>query len=311
MASDLISPFHPGEQLIQHRLGIRDQIQELGRRIIRNYMPDQHRRFFCQVPYVLLGHTDNKGWPWASALCHPDGTAEGFIDSPNKGALVIPFAPLFGDPLNHGLQLKQRVGLLGIELSNRRRNRLSATVTGMNEGSIEVSVDQSFGNCPKYINARSLVSNPTERTPRITASTKFNKCAKDIIKQADTFFVASYAGSSKRSNPDMTKEQVEGVDVSHRGGKQGFVSVDGNELHIPDYPGNNFFNTLGNFVVNPKAGLTFIDFKNGDIVMLTGTIMINWHAIPELRDSQVQRSWSFTPRKVLIISQGFPYVSVE
>ena len=61
------------------------------------------------------------------------------------------------------------------------------------------------------------------------------------------------------------------VDVSHRGGKPGFVRIDGDVLTIPDFAGNLHFNTLGNLLVNPRAGLLFIDFATGDLLQLSGT----------------------------------------
>ncbi|MDT1852839.1 FAD-binding oxidoreductase, partial [Acinetobacter baumannii] len=61
------------------------------------------------------------------------------------------------------------------------------------------------------------------------------------------------------------------VDVSHRGGKAGFVRVaDDGTLTIPDFDGNLFFNTLGNIVVNGKAGLLFVDFASGDLLQMSG-----------------------------------------
>src|SRR3546814_14766932 len=66
----------------------------------------------------------------------------------------------------------------------------------------------------------------------------------------------------------------QGADVSHRGGRPGFVRVtedDGRSvLTIPDFSGNQFFNTLGNIAINPRAGLLFVDFATGDLLTLTG-----------------------------------------
>lgn len=96
-------------------------------------------------------------------------------------------------------------------------------------------------------------------------------------------------------------EQIEqaashGLDVSHRGGKPGFVVVtqqsnsnnnsnsnntNNNTSHIdtltfPDYTGNFMFNTLGNLVHYPKCGLLFLDYDNGDTLQLVGTATIIW-----------------------------------
>lgn len=35
------SPFHQGEQAIQQRLGVRESVEKLGRRMIRDHIPDQ------------------------------------------------------------------------------------------------------------------------------------------------------------------------------------------------------------------------------------------------------------------------------
>ena len=76
----------------------------------------------------------------------------------------------------------------------------------------------------------------------------------------------------------------------HRGGRPGFVKVAGETLTIPDYSGNYYFNTLGNFLVNPKAGLVFIDFATGELLMLTGTVEILWEDEPEVCVSNAARA---------------------
>ena len=74
----------------------------------------------------------------------------------------------------------------------------------------------------------------------------------------------------------MSNDSVSsGADISHRGGRPGFIKVDnGRTLIIPDFNGNNYFNTLGNFLNYPKAGLMFIDYKTRDILFLSGTVSI-------------------------------------
>ena len=85
--------------------------------------------------------------------------------------------------------------------------------------------------------------------------------------------------------PSQHAARSDGVDVSHRGGKPGFVRVDENEagtlLTLPDFRGNFFFNTLGNIVAYPHAGLLFVDYANGDLLQLTGHAQIVWDG-PEL-----------------------------
>ncbi len=62
------SPFHHGEREIQERVGVRDQVEGIGQRFIRDYMPDQHREFYEQLPILLMGSIDRTGRPWASML---------------------------------------------------------------------------------------------------------------------------------------------------------------------------------------------------------------------------------------------------
>ena len=38
-----------------------------------------------------------------------------------------------------------------------------------------------------------------------------------------------------------------------------------NTLMLPDYPGNRFFNTFGNLVLSPFAGIMILDYVTADI----------------------------------------------
>jgi ferredoxin-NADP reductase len=99
---------------------------------------------------------------------------------------------------------------------------------------------------------------------------------RELVQRADTFFIASGFRGSGRS-------PVFGMDASHRGGAAGFVRIhDARQLVFPDYAGNNHFNTLGNLLMDPRAGLLFVDFERGDLLQLTGRAHIDWDS-PEVR----------------------------
>ncbi len=84
-----------------------------------------------------------------------------------------------------------------------------------------------------------------------------NRAESALVARSDTFFIASQYS-------EVDGDWTHGVDVSHRGGKPGFVIVaHETELLFPDYTGNCMFNTLGNIVVNPRCGLLFLDFETG------------------------------------------------
>ncbi len=38
------SPFHTGEQEIQARLGVREQMEAFAKRVVRDHLPNEHRR---------------------------------------------------------------------------------------------------------------------------------------------------------------------------------------------------------------------------------------------------------------------------
>lgn len=280
------SPFHRGEQALQARAGKREEIETFGRRMIRDYLPEQHRSFYRQLPLLLVGSVDNDGWPWASALAGEPG----FISSPDEHHLQINALPLAGDPLAENLQRGAALGMLGIEFASRRRNRLNGDVAAINPSGFNVAVRQAFGNCPQYIQTRSFAF---QRDPLEALSAtpehfqQFDQAAQDLIAAADTFFVASFARQENNAAGD-------GVDISHRGGLPGFVKMDHNTLSIPDYRGNFHFNTLGNFLLNPTAGLLFIDFASGDVLQLTGAVEIVWEGAEVSDFPGAQRIWRFT-----------------
>lgn len=254
-------PFHAGERDIQARYGLARKMEQIGRKVIRPFMPLQHQVFFMQLPSFFLGWQDRDSRPWASVLTG----APGFLSAPNDSLLRVDALPAAGDPLRAHLAVGAKVGGLGLEFETRRRNRLNGTITALDAAGFTIGVEQSFGNCPQYIQTRDLVR--SENAGREIAVESFGTlAAADIalIERADTFFIASHAGPAEGA-------VSQGADVSHRGGKPGFVRVTADGvLEFPDYAGNRQFQTLGNIRMTGRAGLLFIDFEAGDLLRLTG-----------------------------------------
>jgi uncharacterized protein len=274
------SPFHAGEQALQARAGMRERLAKFGTRAIRDSMPDQHRALFAELPIVVVGALDARRHPWASVLV---GTP-GFMSSPDAQTLRIAAPPARGDPVAAGLVVGNPVGLLGIQLETRRRNRMNGTVVESDAEGFVVRVDQSFGNCPQYIQARAPVfaaepSAVVAPRPVRAEGAVLSAGAAALAHRADTFFIATASPAAGGGDP------AEGVDVSHRGGKPGFVRVGEDAgrtvLTSPDFRGNSFFNTLGNLALNPRAGVVFVDFATGDLLSLTGEAQVVWDG-PEL-----------------------------
>lgn len=255
--------FHRGERALHERLGVAARMAGVGRIAIRDFMPDQHREFFAQLPFLVVGSVDGEGQPWASVLAGPPG----FVSAPDPRLLEIRALPLAGDPLV--LAAGGQLGLLGIEPHTRRRNRMNGVVESIGAEGFSVRVQQSFGNCPKYIQARK-----PEFVPRVGgAASRFaalDAGAVRALRSADTFFVASACPAGEGDS------RAHGVDVSHRGGNPGFIRVEDGVLRIPDYVGNNYFNTLGNLAINPRAGVLVVDFASGDLLFVAVTVEILW-----------------------------------
>ncbi len=290
-------PFHEGERLVQRRAGVRDRIEKIGRIVFRSFMPDEHRELFARLPYLLVGSLDAQGRPWASVLTGRPG----FISSPDPCTLRVAARPADGDPLEGNLAVGAPVGLLGIELATRRRNRMNGTIVAASDRGFTVEVGQSFGNCPKYIQARGALTGGPDSLGHTRLLRQEKAALSDeavvLIRGADTFFIATAAPGA-------------GVDVSHRGGRKGFVRVSaedsGTVLTSPDFVGNFFFNTLGNLALNPRAGLVFIDFDAGETLSITGEAEVIWEGAELRAFVGAQRLLRFRVREGVVIAGALP-----
>jgi len=295
------SPWHEGELALQRSVGVAERMDEVGRRIIRDYLLDQHRDFYPLLPFVVLGTVDAAGDAWATLRAGRPG----FLQAPDEKRLHLAIAPDTGDPAEAGMADGEAIGLLGIDLHTRRRNRLNGKVHRSDGAGFDLLVEQSYGNCPQYIQRRDFSISRDPATPSGTAPQILDALddhARAMIAAADTFFVASYVDGDRAGTG--TGRQV---DVSHRGGRAGFVRIGADGvLTIPDFAGNLLFNTLGNILVNPKAGLSFADFATGDLLQLTGDAEVIL-ASPEIAAFQgAERLWRFKPRRILYRPDALP-----
>jgi ferredoxin-NADP reductase/predicted pyridoxine 5'-phosphate oxidase superfamily flavin-nucleotide-binding protein len=262
-----VSPFHEGERHVQSLLGVRESIEPWARQVVRPVLPEEHRAFHTALPFLVAAARDAHGRPWVTLLTGP----EGFVRSPDPHHLRIATRPQPGDALESQLKAGAELGLLGIELATRRRNRVNGRIVGSGADGLVFEVGQSFGNCPQYIHERewhrvtpASPAVPAKRHRRLTAS------MRRWVGAADTLFI----GSGHRGSGESA---AYGMDASHRGGAPGFVRMeDDTRLVIPDYAGNNHYNTIGNLVMDSAAGLLFVDFERGSMLQLTGRTVIDW-----------------------------------
>jgi ferredoxin-NADP reductase/predicted pyridoxine 5'-phosphate oxidase superfamily flavin-nucleotide-binding protein len=260
---DMPSPFHAGEVALQTAVGVAERMEAFGRRVIRDHMPDQHRDFYRQLPFIVLGAVDAAGDAWVTLLSGQPG----FMTSPDPKHLAFTTHPDPQDPATAALVDGAAVGLLGIELHTRRRNRMNGTVRGLSDKGFAVAVEHAFGNCPQYIQQRDFA----------------------FVREPDDFADAPPAQSLDMDDPRA----------------RNMISADGS-LTIPDFAGNFHFNTFGNFMLNPKAGLVFPDLATGDMLHLTGDAEVVLESDEIAAFQGAERLWVFRPRKVVLRAGASP-----
>jgi predicted pyridoxine 5'-phosphate oxidase superfamily flavin-nucleotide-binding protein len=256
----MTGPFHSGEREIQRRAGVVEEAEDVGR-IIGGTLSPAVVRFLARQRLAVASTLDGSGRVWASLLTGPPG----FITADGTESLHIAAPPIPGDPLIGNLPTGRRsaVGLVVLDPQTRQRIRVHGA-GAFDERGLRVDIRQVYGNCPKYIQLREAQPDATPATSATpTVAARLGESQRAWIAAADTLFIAS-------SHP------VGGADTSHRGGFPGFVRLIGDRrLAFPDYPGNAMFNTLGNLVEYPRAGLLFLGFATGDALQLTGSVAID------------------------------------
>ncbi|RDW85537.1 hypothetical protein BP5796_03862 [Coleophoma crateriformis] len=231
-------------------------------------------------PLLALGTLDAEGRPWTTVWGGEPGFSRAIAQSiiGVKTTVDRGYDPVVETLLGtkgDGEVIKEEgrgrmVSALAIDLESRNRVKLygrmvagalQATEEGIGEVQLVVKIEQSLGNCPKYLNKRHII--PHLPQPKLQSTElPLSQIALDLIARADLFFISS-------SNHDAD------MDTNHRGGPPGFVRVlsnekDGVTLVYPEYSGNRLYQTLGNLSVCPQAGLVFPDFETGDMLYLTG-----------------------------------------
>lgn len=266
--------------MAQERVGSRERALRLGAMNIHSTVPTRMRAFFESLDFVIAAVLDARSMPQAFLVAGgPDS-----IESPTPARLALRVPP----GQIEWFSPDTAIGLLGIAPDTGQRVRANGRVACVSGLRAEVEVFQCFGNCPRHIHPRQVLWAPQQTgTPPTRSLSSLDERARRLVSQADTFFIASchpsatYVGTSAPF----------GLDVSHRGGPPGFVQCDetGRVLTVPDYNGNSYFNTVGNLVCHPHAGMLFIDFEHGDLLQLTVQAEVLWGAT-QAEASQPQSS---------------------
>ena len=258
--TDPYRSYHEGEVAVQSRAGVGRE----GLCADEMYHPAMGAgvvRFLAAQQLSVLSSMDGEGRVWASMRSGPPG----FLHALDELTVEIGGYSHPDDPLLVNLAQPSPAGLLVMNLAARHRVRLNgqAHTTG---DSIRLTVNQVYGNCPQYIQAREIRGERGSSQNRASRPERLEERLRRWVESADTFFLA-------------TAHPRSGLDASHRGGNPGFVRVENdNRLWFPDYPGNKMFNSLGNITSYPRAGLLFPDFESGAGLQLSGTASILWES---------------------------------
>ncbi|ASM75463.1 pyridoxamine 5'-phosphate oxidase (plasmid) [Pseudosulfitobacter pseudonitzschiae] len=288
--------FHAGEIAVQDRAGVPPRTREMASRAMRDAMPAQHQEFFESLPLVFLALLDRRGRPWAVPVSGTPGFARAL--SPKR--LSLSHTPDLAEDFDLDTGPGASVGLIGIDLATRRRNRMNGQTASGGEG-LEIAVEQSFGNCPKYIQTRAFELSRTDPPLPVRRQMPLKSDAvRSIIAGADTFFIASRGAR-------VARNATEGLDVSHRGGRPGFLGInEDGTLSFPDFSGNRYFNTLGNIEADGRAGLLVPDFASGDALCLTGRAAVDWTSGRATAFAGAERIVDFVPDEIWHVEHALP-----
>ncbi|KAJ7049915.1 hypothetical protein C8F01DRAFT_1238127 [Mycena amicta] len=281
-----LNGWHRGEHAIHRKLGTEGDYSVANLYMaIDGELPGDHAEFHStRLSFLPVTTLDGEGRPWGSVLAGK----QGFVRAPRYSVLSVNAELWDGEPLLQNSKLFEDgkdmlVAGIGIELSTRRRNKFAGKITKLefqtelpgNNMSLDLTVNQAIGNCPKYITIRDLIPHPNT-SPHVAHQdlhlTPNGQLPNEVIRMitaADTVFL----GTSYHAYSQEARRFPSHVGMNHRGGRPGFIRVapgDSRTVVLPDYSGNRFMTSLGNIEATSLASLTFIDFVTGDILYLTG-----------------------------------------
>lgn len=290
------SSWHPGETALHNLLHIphRNNPTAAG-------LPNNYAYRVAASPLVAFGALDPEGRPWttvwggevgfARPFAHGVLSASSLVDTHYDPVVKSLFAFPDGSNRSDEYQITRTelesgggklMAGLSIDLATRDRvkiaGRMVAGKVGVADGEdtgdtddrvarvqMAMLVEESLGNCPKYLNKKDIRAHmPSPRL--ISEALPLPSEAVALLGKADLFFLSSTDGKS--------------MDTNHRGGPPGFVRLmsnskeDGVNLIYPEYSGNRLYQTLGNLYVRPLVGICIPDFETSDVLYLTGETKI-------------------------------------
>ncbi|KAL5349861.1 hypothetical protein ACLOAV_004895 [Pseudogymnoascus australis] len=275
-----VLPFHEGETSLHRTLHIPERDNPT-----QPFLSPFAASVLQRSPLIALGAVDDQGRPWTTLWGGEPAFARQVAPSiiaikSNVARAHDPVIDILlgaatpGEVVQGGENGTLMSGL-AIDLDSRLRVKLSGRMVAgalqepekdsdAAEVQLVVKIETSLGNCPKYLNRKTII--PAIPTPSLlSTSLPLPPAAVDLIHAADLFFLSSSHPVSPSTN--------------HRGGPPGFIRIltntaDAVTLVYPEYSGNNLYQTLGNYRLSPLASLLIPDFTTGNAIYLTGRVDI-------------------------------------
>ncbi|KAK4201116.1 hypothetical protein QBC40DRAFT_278882 [Triangularia verruculosa] len=283
-----VKGWHDGERAVHTLLGVPTSSRENPTNVGLSW---SHGDRVSVSPLIAIGTLDDRGRPWTSIW----GGERNFARQISQDRLAIAsLVDKAHDPVVKALGLdrlaesglgqtsgNKAISALSIDLESRDRVKLAGKVVvgtlvtkadskTIAQVQIGFQVEESLGNCPKYLNKKTIRAHLL--SPKVVSTNlPLPEQAISLLAKADLFFLSSTNGQT--------------MDTNHRGGPPGFMrvisntdplTVDGSGVVLiyPEYSGNRLYQTLGNLHTNPLIGIAVPNFDTSDVLYLTGTTQL-------------------------------------
>ncbi|KAJ3810132.1 hypothetical protein F5876DRAFT_77088 [Lentinula aff. lateritia] len=219
-----------------------------------------HAQFHSECHFLPATTVDSDGRPWSSIL------------APGEGRPGNSFIRYIGGSrlrLESVFTSRRGGGIRSQDLFHEHER------SGDNRVVLEVTINETIGNCPKYINLRHLSPHPNTHPKVMTERLHLQKDDRlpaeliDFILASDTVFLGTTYVALEKDAALFPSH----LGMNQRGGRKGFIRVslrDQRTLVLPDFSGNRILTSLGNIEASSLASFTFVDFESGAILYLTG-----------------------------------------
>ncbi|KAF1911989.1 hypothetical protein BDU57DRAFT_523264 [Ampelomyces quisqualis] len=323
MAFSMAMPWNAGEERMHHLLRVPPQDNPTSA-----MLTPQAGYMLQHGPLLALGTLDSQSRPWTTLW----GGSPGFSQPLGGGLIGIRtlvdstqdavVKALMGDTVDGEMSEPKDGGNmlagLAIDLMTRKRVKIAGKMiagtvqeidaefeedggskftTKQKQIQLVTKIEQSLGNCPKYLNQYKLRPAKID-SDLLSASPCLTEEGKNLIGRSDMFF--------------LTTSTKQDMDVNHRGGPPGFVRImSGDQFVYPEYSGNRLYQSLGNLQLNPKIGVTFPDYETGDVLYTTGTavILVGADAASLLPGSNL--AVKITIAETRLVRRGLPFRGVR